>query len=143
MSKSRERDARVPLGWVMLAGGSLLVLFWTLYLTGAVELGQHDPLVSTFEAAFALADTVFGLVLVTGGWLLLRRDRRGVFFLVVAASMSLYLGLLDLAFYGRSGLYDSLTPSAVFELGLNLICIGVGAACLWFGWKLWRTGGAS
>lgn len=138
MSKIRARDARRPLGWVMLGGGGLVVTFWILYLGGVMDLGQQDPLVSEFEAAFVLADTVLGLALLSAGALLLRRDPPGLYVMVIAASMALYLGLLDLAFYARQGLYDVLSAASLFELGLNLICIVGGAICLRVGARLWR-----
>jgi hypothetical protein len=115
-----------------------MVLFWTLYLSGSADLGQDDPLVSAFEAAFVLADTALGLSLVAAGWFLLRRDPRGTYLMVIAAAMALYLGLLDLAFYARIGLYDTVTGPAAFELALNALCIVGGFVCLRIGWKLWR-----
>jgi len=120
----------------MLAGGALMLLFWTLYLTGAMDLGQGDPLIAAFEAAFLLADTALGLFLCAAGWTLLRGDPRGLYLMIVAAAMSLYLGLLDLAFYVRVGLYASISGAAVFEMILNTICIVGGAVCLRYGWTL-------
>jgi len=113
-----------------------MLLFWSLYLSGAMELGQHDPVIAAFESAFILADTALGAFLCAAGWNLLRGNPRGPYLMVIAAAMSLYLGLLDLAFYGRVGLYESLTGAAVFEIMLNAICIVGGAICLRHGWKL-------
>lgn len=115
-----------------------MVLFWSLYASGLVDLGQHDPVIAAFESAFVLADSVLGAFLLLAGWKLLRRRPSGTFLMVVAAAMSLYLGLLDLAFYAGAGLYTSLTGAAVFELGLNVTCIAGGAWCLRAGWRVWR-----
>ena len=138
MRVARSREPRA-LGWVLLGGGALMILFWSLYLSGLVDLGQHDPLVASFESAFVLADTVLGVLLLLAGWKLLRRRPSGPFLMIVAAAMSLYLGLLDLAFYARIGLYGSLTGAAVFELSLNVICIAGGTWCLFAGWRVWRS----
>lgn len=143
MSNSNQGDRHVVLGSIMLAGGGLMILFWSLYLTGAMDLGQHDPLVASFESAFVLADTALGAFLCAAGWALLRRRPAGPFLMVVASAMSLYLGLLDLAFYVRIGLYDSVTGTAVFEFVLNTVCVVGGAACLILGWRLLRPRPAS
>jgi hypothetical protein len=136
MRSPHAHDRHKALGWIMLAGGALMLLFWSLYLTGAMELGQHDPMIAAFESAFILADTALGFFLCASGWTLLRGSPKGPYLMVIAAAMSLYLGLLDLAFYAQAGLYASLTAAAAFELALNTICIAGGATCLRFGWKL-------
>jgi hypothetical protein len=139
MRSPRTQDRHTALGWIMLAGGALMLLFWSLYVTGAMDLGQGDPLIAAFEAAFILADSALGFFLCSAGWMLLRRDPRGPYLMVIAAAMSLYLGLLDLAFYARVGLYVSITGAAVFEMMLNAICIVGGAVCLRHGWKLMKN----
>jgi hypothetical protein len=113
-----------------------MLAFWCLYLGEALDLGQKDPVVSAFESAFILADPVLGIFLCTAGWSLLRGKPAGLHLMVIAAAMSLYLGLLDLAFYSRAGLYDSLSAAAAFELSLNLICVVGGSTCLWLGWRI-------
>lgn len=140
MKPTSRPDRHKALGWTFSAGGALMLLFWTLYLSGALDLGQEDPIVSAFETAFVLADSVLGLLLCAAGWSLLRGRPAGLYLMVVAASMSLYLGLLDLAFYAGVGLYGTLSVASVFELSLNLLCIGGGATCLWIGWRLQRPG---
>ena len=136
MRSPRTRDRHTTLGWIMLAGGALMILFWSLYVTGAMDLGQGDPMIAAFEAAFILADSALGFFLCAAGWMLLRGDPRGPYLMVIAAAMSLYLGLLDLAFDARVGLYGSITGAAVFEMTLNATCIVGGAVCLRLGWKL-------
>lgn len=136
MQRSTAPHRHPALGWVLLAGGGLMLAFWTLYLGGALDLGQEDPVISAFESAFILADPVLGIFLCTAGWSLLRGRPAGMHLMVIAAAMSLYLGLLDLAFYGRAGLYASLSTAAVFELSLNLFCVVGGSVCLWLGWRM-------
>jgi hypothetical protein len=137
-SSARTKPARA-IGWVTLVGGTLVVLFWVLYFTTDVALGTADPRVSAFESAFLLADAAFGAALFAAGYCLLKRKAPGPFLLVVAASISIYLGLLDLTFYGRHGLYGSLDGSAAFELGVNAACVLGGLVGLNWGWKLWRV----
>jgi hypothetical protein len=135
-----DRRTGTLLGIVLLAGGVLMLMYWALYLTGLAELGQSDPIVAGFEAAFLLADTLLGTLLFLAGWMLLRRRRGGPYLMIVAAAMSLYLGLLDLVFYARRGLFDSASGAGAFELVLIGTCLIAGSYCLWVGWNLWYGG---
>lgn len=134
-----QLDLRLVLAAATLAAGALVLAFWAVYLTEAATLGQQNPLKATFEAAFPFADLVFAAALIAAGVLLLKRHAGAPFFLVVAASQSLYLGILDVTFYARHGLYTPLTPDAATEIAINLLCIGGGVAGLKAGWRLWRA----
>ena len=125
------------LGWASLAGGVLVALFWAAYLSPLGHAARESPLVSAFEAAFPLADAVLALLLLGAGRALLTGHRTGPFLLVVAGAMCLHLGIVDLTFYHRLGLYSTLTPAGIVELVVNTLCIGGGAAGLRFGWALW------
>ena len=132
-------DVRTVLGWTTLAAGALVLLFWALYFTEPAVLGRDDPLKTTFEGAFPLADLAFAGALLGTGVLFLRSHPGAPFLLVVAAAMSLYLGILDVTFYASHGFYTPLTPDAVTELVINFLCIGGGTFGLRAGWGLWRS----
>jgi len=127
------------LAGVTLASGVLVVLFWAFYFTETATLGQGHPVKRIFEAAFPAADAVLAAALVATGVLLLLRRSSAVFTLVIAASMSLYLGVLDATFYLRHGFYTPLTSDALTEIAINLLCVGGGILGLRLGWRLWRT----
>ncbi len=131
--------SRRALGWVTLAGGALVLLFWALYFSNAVALGQDDRLTAGYESAFVLADALLAASLFAASHALLRGKPRGPFFLVVAAAMSLYLGLLDVTFYAAHGHYWPLTAPALVEIAVNALCLGGGAIGLRYGWTLWRA----
>jgi hypothetical protein len=138
--KLPDRRTGTLLGAVLLAGGVLMLMYWALYLTGVADLGQSDPVVAGFEAAFLLADTVLGTLLFLAGWMLLKGRPLGPYLMVVAASMSVYLGLLDLVFYSRHGLFSSTSGAGAFELVLVGTCLIAGSVCLRVGWNLWSGG---
>lgn len=135
-TKVRGKTRRI-LGCATLTGGILVVLFWVVYLTKAVDLGQHDVTVSGFEGAFPLADAAFAAVLFAASWTLLKGKPGGAFLLAVAGAMSLYLGLLDVTFYAQQGYYWPITAEAVLGIVVNVLCIGGGILALWHGWKFW------
>ena len=121
-----------------LAGGALDLAFWLLYAAGLVAAGQEGPAAS-YETAFPFADALLGFALIGAAVALRLHRSAGPFLLVVAASMALYLGVLDLTFYTRQQLYRLPAWSGILALALNTVCIGGGAAGLWYGWRLWRT----
>lgn len=139
MSRGSKRDRQRLLGWMTLLGGVFVLLFWALYFSRAVDLGQHDPAIHAFESAFPLADAVFAVVLFTAAYHLLKGKRTGWFFLVVAGSMSLYLGVLDTTFYVSHGIFSAVDVDALVGLSVNAFCIGGGMIALRFGWRSWNT----
>ena len=138
MSHDFGRDTRRVMGWAALAGGVLMLLFWLLYFTEGLSFGQDDRLLSAFESAFPVVDAVLAIILATAGVCLLRGKPAGTFCLVVAAAMSLYLGILDMTFYARQGFLYPLGDEGSMALALSSLCIGGGVVGLRFGWKLWR-----
>ncbi|MGD8867886.1 MAG: hypothetical protein PVI01_09650 [Gemmatimonadales bacterium] len=139
MSNRRYRGGLRILGWVTLAGGSLVLLFWVLYFSRAIDVGQADPLVHAFEAAFPVADGLFAAALFAAAYHLLRCRRPGPFFLVIAGSMSLYLGVLDTTFYIRHGVLSPLDLDSAIGLTVNALCIGGGILALRIGWRHWNA----
>lgn len=131
-------NGRRAFGWASLAGAGLVCLFWIVYFGTGAGLGRDDGVVRGFESAFPVADGILALVLAAAGRSLLRGADSGPFLLVAGAAMSLYLGVLDVTFYARRGLYRPVSAGALLELVANALCIGGGAAALWWGWRLWR-----
>ncbi len=139
MAQLADTTTQRMMGGLALLGGSLVALFWLLYLSNAVDLGQGHALFHEYELAFPIADGVFAVLLLVTGVSLLRDWPSGPFCLVAAAAMSVYLGILDLTFYGRQGAYLPLSGSTLIALATNVFCIGGGAIGLRVGWQLWRT----
>jgi len=53
-----RRGRQVAAGWISLVAGSLVVLFWTLYLHRVLDLGAEDPVVTQYELAFPVPDAI-------------------------------------------------------------------------------------
>jgi hypothetical protein len=119
-------------------GSALLVLFWVLYFSGILEFGTSDPVMTEFEAAFPFADAMLASILFIAGIGLRKGHRLGGFCLTGGAAMALYLGILDLTFYARQGMYAPLRSEGAVELAVNLLCIVGGVVALGFSWKLER-----
>jgi hypothetical protein len=126
------------MGWATLGGATLVLLFWTLYFASGLDLGQTDPVVSAFESAFPIADAIFCIALFAAGFCLLSERGPGAYFLAISGAISVYLGALDLTFYGARGAYFPISGEGLFQLSLSLICIGVGTVALVYAWRFWR-----
>jgi hypothetical protein len=125
--------------WIAFIGSGLLVLFWVLYLSGLLVMGRTDSILAEFEAAFPIADAVLAAVLFSAGTGLWTGRRHGRFCLTAGAGMTLYLGILDLTFYARQGLYAPLTADGAVELIVNLLCIVGGIVGLVVSWRIGRN----
>jgi hypothetical protein len=125
-------------GWACFSGGALILAFWGIQLSGALETGTADARIGVFESAFPVADGVLGAALVASGIALFRGRPAASPLLVAAAAMTLYLGLLDVTFFSGHGLYLPLSGATAFELMINLACLAGGATGLRVGWRLWR-----
>lgn len=131
------RSLGIWLARAAFGGTGLLILFWTLYFARVISHAA-DPVTAQFESAFPLADGFLAAMLLIAGVGLLRGRPIGLFSLIGAAAMTLYLGLLDLTFYANQGFFISTNPDAVFQGVITLCCLGGGFLGLLFGWKLWR-----
>jgi len=120
-------------------GGAVMVTFWTLYLLANDQLGLVAPEHVPFENSFVFADTLLAILLFAASASLRRRRPTAPFLLAMAASMTLYLGLLDATFYGRSGEFYPLTASGAMELAIVLACISGGLYGLRAAWTIWQA----
>lgn len=133
-----ERRPHRGVAGLAFAGCGLLVAFWVLYFSGRLEFGTADPVMTEFEAAFPFADAMLAATLLVAGIGLWTGRRLGRFGMTAGSAMALYLGVLDLTFYSRQGMYTPLNSEGAVELALNLVCIVGGLVGLAFCWKLGR-----
>lgn len=123
------------LPYVAFAGAAATLLFWTIYYSGLFFSEQE--MIRTFEAAFPVSDGLLFVALMISGFGLLRRRPSGTFFLIVAASMALYLGFVDILFYLSQDAYLPFGISSALEMFINLFCVIGGTVGLVCGWYFW------
>ena len=119
-------------------GGGLLVAFWTLYFLANESLGLVPADHVHFEESFIVADTVLASLLFATSWSLRRRLASGPFVLAMAASMTLYLGILDATFYAKSGIFWPFSSAALGAVLITLVCVVGGLYGLRSAWCFWR-----
>lgn len=124
-------SVRHILAYLMFAGALLDFAFWVAYFgwTGS-SVEMHRQAISVYESAFPYADILIGFILMVGGIGLIRCKHYGKLCLLIASSMAVYLGIIDITFYIRQGLYLPLSISSIFELFINAACVLGGTAGL-------------
>ncbi|MEW5923780.1 MAG: hypothetical protein AB1746_07320, partial [Candidatus Zixiibacteriota bacterium] len=122
-----NNSSRYGLAGLLFAGAAINLVFWVLYFGGLLHIDTtRKVVISYYESAFPFADILLGLVMIIGGVGLLRFKDYGRHCLLIASSMIVYLGMLDVTFYARHGLYLPLGVSSIFEIFLNIVCIAGG-----------------
>jgi len=126
-SDSLRKIKYAAIGEIIFAAA--IVLFWVaFYSFGIVDI--PDPrlreIYLAFESGFPVADVCLALVLLGGGIGLLRQRSSGGLFSLLGGSVLVFLGLLDISFNAKHGIY---------RLGLEeaLVNGAINGACLLFG----------
>lgn len=123
-------------GELVVATG--IILFWiAFYAFGLVDI--PDPrlreIYLAFESAFPFADLCLALVLLRGGIGLLRRASYGTLFSVLGGAALVFLGLLDISFNSRHGIYRLGYEEALANGTINILCLGFGLFLVKTVWK--------
>jgi hypothetical protein len=119
----------------MLVLGFLgLVAYWGVFYTSGAVQARTDIVYLTFEKSFLLADAWLAACCAAGAVGLWRRREWGVLFGLLAASSSIFLGLMDVCFNLIEGMYRRGGLEMWIETGINAINLTFGvviAAVLW------------
>jgi len=137
MEKKNRKTAGIAscLEFSIAAG---IILFWTgFYVFGWKDLPEPrlKDIYLAFEGSFPPADALLTVFLICGGTGLQRKRASGWFFTLMAGAMLVFLGLLDVSFNSRQGIYLLGAAEAVLNISVNTICLAGGAFLIWSGWK--------
>jgi len=140
IKSNRERWLIPGLEFLVALG---IILFWTVFFsTDMVNIS--DPHLKdaylAFESAFVFADFYLSFMLILGGVGLLKKMPYGYFFSLIAGASLVFLGLLDVSFNVRNGIYFLGAGEALLNVAINSICLGFGAFLLLKIWKDKRFG---
>ncbi len=121
----------------VLAAGFLA--FWMAFLlTDMVDIA--DPRLREvylgFESAFPPADIVLAIVLASGGIGLLRRKPYGRLLTLAGGGALVFLGLLDVTFNVRQGIYSLGPGEAVLNGAINFACLASGILLIRTIWEV-------
>jgi arginine exporter protein ArgO len=115
-----------------------IISFWIAFFsTDLVTIS--DPhlkeIYLAFESAFPVPDAYLSAVLLIGGVGLLRKKAYGRFFSLIGGASLVFLGLLDISFNTRHGIYLIGAGEAIMNIFINLLCLGTGVFLILTIWK--------
>lgn len=132
-SKAIKKAAAAELA---IAAG--ILLFWISFFSFDL-VSIRDPHLKEiylgFESAFPFADICLAGVLIAGGIGLLKKASYGVLFSLLGGAALVFLGLLDLSFNVRHGIYLLGIGEAMINLFINTVCLGAGLFLVRATWK--------
>jgi len=126
----------IGLSEMLFAAG--IILFWTFFfVAGPADIPdpRFQEIYLAFETSFPAADGLLALLLFCGGIGLWRKALAGWFFSLMAGSMLIFLGMLDVTFNIRQGIYRLAPGDTVLNLSLNGLCLAGGLFLVWSAWK--------
>jgi hypothetical protein len=107
----------------------------TLYWMTDLFVKPDDPLWNRYEDTFLVGDLLMCSAYLASGLLLLRQRVLAVPLGIAAAGATVFLLCLDFLFNIQNGYYRDLTPVAILEIGINLLCLAFGPFTIV---RLWR-----
>jgi hypothetical protein len=119
---------------VLVFGFLALVAYWSVFYTSGAVQTRTDVVYLTFQRSFLLADAWLAACCAAGAVGLWRRRGWGVLFGLLAASSSIFLGLMDVCFNLNEAMYQRGGGAMWIEIGINAANLTFGvviAAVLW------------
>lgn len=115
-----------------------IVAFWAVFFsTDMVDIDDSrlKEVYLAFESAFPVPDVYLSVVLTIGGLGLLKRKYSGVLFSLMGGGSLIFLGLLDISFNARQGIYFLSVGEAVLNASINFLCVAFGLYLVRSIWK--------
>jgi len=115
-----------------------ILSFWiSFFTTDLVDF--DDPhlkeIYLAFESAFPVPDIYLSILLIIGGIGLLRKMFYGYLFSLLGGASLIFLGLLDVSFNAKHGIYLLGIGEAIMNGLINLLCLGGGIFLVVIIWK--------
>ena len=111
-----------------------LIVFWIYFWFVDRKNPEYSEVYVAFESSFPPADLLWlapSLLIAAIG--LMTEQRLGVFFTIIAGSIQIFLGLLDLSFNLQQGRYKGKKVDVILNLVIQGYCFIFGALFLIYG----------
>lgn len=126
------------LGWIiaLLCFAFVATLaYWIVFFTSGDVQVRADDVYIAFEKAFPPADAWMAFCALLGAIGLWRGRSWGFLFALLAASSSIFLGLMDLTFNLNQGIYAIGGAETLIEILINLATLLLGPVIIIYLWK--------
>jgi len=117
-------------------GAVALLPFWVSVFRGGAARISDDPDYLDFERNFPLADAYLAAVSLAAARELWRGEPTAVAYGIAGGGAGVFVGLLDVTYKARHGLYRQRSAGVAIELGWNVLTIGLGSATMV---RMWRS----
>jgi len=115
-----------------------ILSFWIAFFSTDLISIEDPHLRETylaFESAFPIPDIYLSIVLIIGGFGLLKKRPFGYLFSLMGGASLMFLGLLDISFNTQHGIYLIGVREAIMNIFINLLCLGGGIFLVLVIWK--------
>jgi len=134
--KAMKEDKSRLIASLEIVTGVGILLFWIAFFTVGMAPENAGPAYFAYEYNFVVADMLVIILLIAAGILLMRGRRLGIVLSLAAAGALIYLGLVDMAYNLRNGVYLASSVDLVINAAINLWCVGFGIAIIVISRKL-------
>jgi len=114
------------IGWLEIISGLGTLAFWLLFFTVGLAPKEPPPCYFAYEFSFPVADVIMSVVLITAGILLMKGYVRGITYSLAGAGAFVFLGILDISFNLRNGIYSSGYLDLLLNAFINIWCVVFG-----------------
>lgn len=114
---------------LQIATGVGLIIFWTAFLTIGLAPKNPPPGYFEFEHSFTVPDLILAAGLIYAGVNLTGPAHKFALaqtLSLLCAGALMFLGLLDISFNLRSGMYTAGLGDALGAIAINVWCLGFG-----------------
>ncbi len=126
------------LGWIIALlcfAFTATLAYWIVFFTSGDVQVRADDVYLAFEKAFPPADAWMSLCALLGAIGLWRGRSWGFLFALLAASSSIFLGLMDVTFNLNQGIYAIAGTETLIEILINLATLLLGPVIIVYLWK--------
>ncbi len=127
--------------------GILTIAYWLFFffVPDSVQSFPKEPSYMIYEKTFVAADLWMTLSFFLSAYYLLKKDKKGILWGLIAGGTFVYLGLMDSLYNIENGKYafifygNNSQVGMIFELIINLASFIFGAATIIYVWKFMQV----
>jgi len=131
---------RIIAGMLIFAA-IIIVAYWVIwFINRDILASAHTFQYYTFENAFPAADAWLALSALIAATGLIRKQRWGLFWTIIATGSGFYLGCMDVLFDMENGIYafKGDPSTTIVEIIINILTFGLAITGLVWAWRVFK-----
>lgn len=115
---------------------SLFIIgYWLTVFTGVFKITDLVPGYRNWFMPFSVPDMWIAICSMAAGIFMLKHDKKGYIFSIIAGSSLVFLGLYAFGYGVVTGLLFKLTVDEIIEIAIKIYCLSVGPLFILYGAK--------